>query len=399
MDKRYYLMRKNEVITLMQFDDAGKLTAYSRNITESAKVLAPLSYRSQPDEWLYKWWEDRSIPLTRDQIKRFLSERGLSNPGQYLIDNLGLSLTDYYWLKPVDSDLTWKKVNLFDNPFHDDVFLSSKKAESDGSIQYTPNSSLQGDKEKAWTISDGKRCLVKGNHTNTSIESFNEVIASKLHNMQNYDNYTDYQLIHIKGKAYAYGCICDAFTSQDLELLSAWSIVTSEPMDKNTSYFEHFINICRKHGIDEDQLREDLEYQIQSDYVLSGYDRHLNNIAVLRDAGTLQFIRMAPIYDSGDCLFARRPIPANVRELQKMEITSFAKREATLLKLVRNRSLLDINKLPSSDFIRQIYHKDDRISDKYIDTIISWYEKKIDMMDRWQHGANAYEAGKSHQPL
>ena len=40
MDRRYYLMRKNEVITLMQFDDAGKLTAYSRNITESAKELA-----------------------------------------------------------------------------------------------------------------------------------------------------------------------------------------------------------------------------------------------------------------------------------------------------------------------------------------------------------------------
>ena len=194
-----------------------------------------------------------------------------------------------------------------------------------------------------------------------------------------------YHLIHIKGKPYAYGCICEAFTSQDLELISAWSIVTSEPMDKNTSYYEHFINVCKKHGIDEDQLREDLEYQILSDYVLTGYDRHLNNIAILRDADTLQFIRMAPIYDSGDSMFARKPIPINIKELQKTEITSFAKTETKQLKLVQNRSLLDLNKLPSFEYIRQIYHKDDKISDRYIDTIIEWYEKKIDIMDNWQH--------------
>ena len=385
MDKRYYLMRKNEVITLMQFSDTGKLTAYSRNISDSKMALAPLAYRSTPNEWLYKWWEDRSIPLTRDQIKSFLADRGLSGPEQYLINNLGLSLTDYYWIKPVDSSLTWEKINLFDNAFHDDVFLSSKKSEKDGLIQYTPNSSLQGDKEKAWTISDGKRCLIKGNHTNTSNESFNEVIASDLHGMQNYDNYTVYRLIRIKDKPYAYGCISDAFTSQRLELVSAWSVVTSEPMDKNTSYYEHFIKVCKKHGIDEDLLRNDLEYQILSDYILTGYDRHLNNISVLRDADTLQFIRMAPIYDSGDCLFARRPIPANIKELQKMEITSFAKSEAKLLKLVHDRSLLDLNKLPDPDYIREIYHNDDKLSDRYIDTIIEWYKRKADMLDKWQH--------------
>ena len=387
MDKRYYLMRKNEVITLLQFSDEGKLIAYSKNIPGSAGEIAPLSYRCMPDKWLYKWWEDRSIPLSRDQIREFLSERGLSNPEQYLIKNLGLSLTDYYWIKPVDSDLTWERVNLFDNPFHDDVFLSSRKPESDGTVQCTPNSSLQGDKEKAWTISDGKRRLVKGNHTNTSSESLNEVIASRLHALQDYDNHTDYQLIHIAGKPYAYGCICDAFTSQELELVSAWSVVTSEPMDKNTSYYEHFINVCRKHGMDEDQLRGDLEYLIMSDYVLTGYDRHLNNIAVLRDADTLRFVRIAPIYDSGDCLFARRPVPKNTKELQKMEITSFAKTEVKQLKLVQNRSLLDVNRLPSADYIRDMYHKDDKMSDRYIESILEWYERKIAMLDRWQHGS------------
>ena len=392
MDNRFYLMRKNEVITLAEFDDDGKMTAFSHNLPAGAIDIAPLAYQSTPDKWLCEWWNDRSIPLTRDQIKAFLSNQGFSSPDQYLIKNLGLSLTDYYWIKPVDSNLTWEKVNLFDNDFHDDVFLSAKQPESDNIVQYTPNSSLQGNIEKAWTISDSKRCLIKGNHSGTSSESINEVIASEMHKRQKYDNYTNYELIHIKNKPYAYGCISEAFTSQNSELISAWDVITSETKDNVTSYYEHFINICKKHGIDEEQLRRDLEYQILSDFVLTNYDRHLTNVAILRDADTLQFIRMAPIFDSGDSLFANKPIPGNIKELQKMEITSFAKKETKLLELVQNRSLLDINKLPSPEYVREIYHKDEKISDKHINKLVEWYERKIDILDAWQQGASAYDA-------
>ena len=390
MENRYYLMWKNVVITLVQFDDNGKMTAYSKNISESAKELTPLMYRSTPDEWLNRWWDDRSVPVTRDQINSFLSLRGVSTPQQYLVKNLGLSLTDFYWLKPVNSNLSWEKINLFDNDFHDNVLISSKKPKEDGVFQYSPNASLQGNIEKTWTIVDGKRCLIKGNHSGASNESINEVIASQLHKKQGYDNYTDYNLIHIKGKPYKYGCISKAFTSQDLELVSAWSVITSEPMDNSTSYYEHFISVCQKHGIDADLLRRDLEYQIMSDYVLTNYDRHLSNISVLRDANTLKFIRMAPIYDSGDCLFANRAIPSNIKELQKMEITGFVKTENKLLTLVKDRSLIKTDKLPSSDYIKDMYHKDDKISDKHIDTITEWYERKKDILDKWQRGENAY---------
>lgn len=386
MDKRFYLMRKNEIITLIQFEDNGNMIAYSRDFSEESMRLAPLAYRSQPNEWLYKWWNDRSIPLSRDQIKEYLAGQGLSTPGQYLVKNLGLSLTDYYWIKPVDSNLTWEKVNLYDNAFHDDVFLSAKRAEPDGVKQYSPNASLQGNIEKTWTISDDKRCLIKGNHSASSAESINELIASEIHKRQGYSNYTDYKLIHIKGKPYKYGCISEAFTSQHAELLSAWSVITSEKKDDNTSLYEHFIAVCVKHGINEEQLRNDLEYQILCDYILTGYDRHMNNISVIRDADTLKFIRMAPIYDSGDCLFANKELPGNIKELQKMEITSFTKHESDQIKLVRNRNAVDLNKLPSAEYIKEMYHKDDRISDKHINAIAEWYERKIDILDGWQHG-------------
>ena len=380
MGGRYYLMRKNEVITVVQLNDEGKMTAFSHNMTDTAKDLAPMAYLSQPNKWIYQWWADRSIPITRDHIKDFLAKKGYTS-SQYLVKNLGLSLTDYYWIKPVDSDLTWEKVNLYQNDFHDNILLPqvSQNDADDDVPRYSPNGSLQGNIEKTWTIINGDRCLIKGNHSALSRESLNEVIVCKIHEMQSYDNYTHYDLIHIKGKAYPFGCVSKAFTSLNKELVSAWAVYTSEKNHNNASIYEHFIHICGKHGIDKEQLRSDLEYQIMVDYIVTGYDRHLNNISILRDADSMQFLRMAPIYDSGDCLFANRPIPRNMHELQKMEISSFAKTETKLLKYVKNPNVLDLTKLPSAGYIRSIYEKDENISEAFINKVCEWYQKKIEL--------------------
>ena len=36
-----------------------------------------------------------------------------------MVDNLALSLTDCYWIKPIDSDIAWEDVNLYTNHFVD----------------------------------------------------------------------------------------------------------------------------------------------------------------------------------------------------------------------------------------------------------------------------------------
>lgn len=38
------------------------------------------------------------------------------------------------------------------------------------------------------------------------------------------------------------------------------------------------------------------------DYIIANEDRHLNNFGAIRDANTLAWIGMAPIYDSGASL-------------------------------------------------------------------------------------------------
>ena len=156
---------------------------------------------------------DRAIPSSRNNIRKLLLDVGVESRALFLTKNLGLSLTDYYWIKPMDSDLKWEDVNLFDNAFENDTMDGFTKDSLDAKeLSYSPNSSLQGDIEKTWAIRKGERYLIKGNNSFLSSESINEVLASEIHKRQGYDNYTDYELIKIKGKSYDYGCICKAFT-------------------------------------------------------------------------------------------------------------------------------------------------------------------------------------------
>ncbi|MDR3154072.1 MAG: hypothetical protein LBW85_07355 [Deltaproteobacteria bacterium] len=45
------------------------------------------------------------------------------------------------------------------------------------------------------------------------------------------------------------------------------------------------------------------------DYLIANTDRHLNNFGALRNAGTLDWIGFAPVYDSGSSLWHDRETP------------------------------------------------------------------------------------------
>lgn len=191
---------------------------------------------------------------------------------------------------------------------------------------------------------NGERGLLKGNRDHLSSESINEVITSKLHEMQGFKNHTEYKLIKIYGRDYDYGCFSKLFTPQELELISAYDVVCFEKKSNDQSYFEHFIQACAKHGLDEQILRSYLDYMILSDFVLSGRDRHLSKVSILRDAETLQFVMPAPIYDSGKCLF-----------------------------------------------VEEIYGLDSQIDEKRISLIGEGYERKIDLFRAFQLGEDLHK--------
>ena len=128
-------------------------------------------------------------------------------------------------------------------------------------------------------------------------------------------------------------------------------------------------------------MRGFLEYQILTDFVLTNTDRHLNNFGILRDSQTLKFIRMAPIFDSGNSMFWDAPRLPERSDCMEITVNSFRRTEMELLKLVTDRSRVRMDLLPCRNEIAELYAKDDSIA--FVDSILIGYEKKKALMEQF----------------
>ena len=374
----FYLMHRNDPVCTVSIDPVtGAMLRVSQ---KKVQELLPLG-GALDVQMLRKWWQRRAVPVGQGKIQRILEQMGITTPQEYLVKNLGLSLTDHYWIKPLDMELGWEDINLFTNDFRDPV---GDMQFDDGAAPielpanaFSPSSSVQGELRKKWIIADGKRCLVKGNHGSHSQESLNEVVATLLHSRQNTKPFVSYKSMKMDDHSQVY-CVCESFTSDTVELIPAIDIVDSKKKNNAISVYEHFIGVCAEHGLDESVTRPFLEYQILTDYILTNTDRHLNNFGVLRDTSTLKFIGMAPIFDSGNSMFWQSPKLSEYDDLQSIKVNSFRQTEKELLGYVTDPSLVDLDKLPTADELREVYSADPLIP--CVDSIIMGYNRKTDLL-------------------
>lgn len=376
-EKMYYLMHRDDPVCMVSIDPiSGTMLRVSQ---KKVQELLPLGGKIDT-EMLRKWWQRRAVPMSQGKIQRILEQMGITTPQEYLVKNLGLSLTDHYWIKPLDMDLGWKDINLFTNDFRDPVG-DMQFDEQAGPLElpqnaFSPSSSVQGELRKKWIIMDGKRCLVKGNHGSNSQESLNEVVATLLHKKQARQPYVTYNTTRLGDNSQIY-CVCESFTSDEVELIPAIDVVDSKKKDNATSLYEHFIQVCAEYGLDESVARPFLEYQILTDFLLTNTDRHLNNFGVLRDTRTLKFVGMAPIFDSGNSMFWQNPKLAETVDFIDITVNSFRNKELDLWGYLKRQPMdvIDLNKLPATDELYEIYETDSLIP--CVDSILLGYKRKI----------------------
>lgn len=380
-EKLYSLMHRDDPVCAITIDEvSGAILRVSKPVNPE---LLPLG-GSIDAAMLKKWWQHRAVPVGQGKIQRIMEQLGIATPQEYLVRNLGLSLTDHYWIKPLDMELGWADINLFTNNFRDPVGDMQFGQDMDAVQElptnaFSPSSSLQGELRKKWIIVDGKRCLVKGNHGSNSQESLNEIVATLLHKKQSKQPFVSYSTMRLGGNPQIY-CICESFTSDEVEFIPAIEVVDSRKKDNAVSMYEHFVHVCMERGLTEDVVRSFLEYQILADFVLTNTDRHLNNFGVLRNTATLEFVGMAPIFDSGNAMFWHNPKLPEYDNLTKVSVNSFRKTEKQLLGYVRDIGQLDLTKLPTEDELRNIYAMDSLIP--CVDSVLLGYRKKIDLLEK-----------------
>lgn len=336
-------MHKNIAVADIDIDETLGGISKIRNIISKEHLPVGVVRMQRQNETVDRyafnqWWTGRSIPASRIGLSDMLDTLGISSTNLLLTKCLGLSLSDHYWIKPYDSDVTWEKVNFFDNDFSDDIgdLLFGINGKNSGFDLSSPDNTSDGNLKKRWKIIDGKRCLLKSGSDPYSQQTFNEVIASRIMDRLGIDH-VPYSVTWINDEPYS---VCEDFVTKDTELISAWRIMQLRPKANHENEYLHFVNICKELGID---IVPALDRMIVLDYIIANEDRHFNNFGLLRDANTLEWLGAAPIFDSGTSLWYNR---LTSRLLSRdVGCKPFKKTHGEQLKLVSSFGWFDISKL------------------------------------------------------
>ena len=289
---------------------------------------------------LNAWWNDRSIPVSRSGVREAMETLQITDTKMLLIRCFGLSLSDQYWIRPENSELTWEKINFFENEFSDDIgdvlFGADKKPDP---LNFSsPDNTSDGNLKKRWKIIDSKRCLVKGGSNPYRQQPLNEVVASKIMRRLNIPH-VPYSVTWNKGAPYS---VCEDFVSEDTELVPAWRIIQTKKQPNSKSLYQHFVDCADALGIP--NVKEFLDRMIVLDYIIANEDRHLNNFGAIRNAETLEWLGMAPIYDSGSSLGYDKSVPM-MRDGSEVVCKPFKKHHEEQLKLVSSFDWIDFSAL------------------------------------------------------
>ena len=253
---------------------------------------------------LNAWWRGRAIPASRDQMGE-ISERihRLDVDGclDLLERSFGLSLSDRYWVGDERLGLSWEDINFFDNDFSDDLGLITFDGSSpENPDLYSPDSSLGGDLRKKWIIRNGERLLVKSGAGILAQEPYNELVATRLFSrMLPASCYVPYEL---EGDTRNPRCVCPNMLGPDEELVTAWDLICNRKRPNGTNDWQFLVQTFENLGVADAEAR--LTEMFVLDLVIANRDRHYRNFGLIRDVRTLAYKRCAPIFDTGNSLWA-----------------------------------------------------------------------------------------------
>lgn len=374
---KYILMHKNDKCGTILFDEnIGRITEYHDDRNGLSPYLGNCDIKK-----IQKWWEMRAVPASRATMQQVINNANCLNTEVYLAKNLGLSMTDTYWIKPSGIDLSFDNVK-----FANLAAYSHGKIPYHNATSYDPNASLGGQMEKYWDLMHKTPILVKESYKYYGQQSINEVFASIVHSRQpsnvEFVRYTA-EMTEDRGVQ----CKCPAFTSENIELLSAYEMVESRKIQNSQALYDEYINICVENGIDYNQIQEFMDYQTMTDFLITNTDEHLLNFGVLRDPNTMKLIGPAPIFDSGNSMFYSdgRKTPYTRAGILDIPITSFYKREEKLLGKVKNKTAVDLNSIPSAGEVKELY-ANAGIPEEKANVISKNYDTKAKMLSEFQRG-------------
>lgn len=379
MSKEYTLMHKRiPVLTFRIDDETGTVLNMGELISpEHIPVSVSVMDGKADRKSFCKWWYSRTIPRNRDGLRDALEQLEVPFPEILLEKCYGLSLSDQYWICPKDSDLKWEDVNVFDNPFSEDVgdILLGHALSSNSVSLVSPDSSTGGRLKKKWTIIDGRRCLLKCGSGAFRQEPYNEVIAASIMRRLQIPH-VEYSVTIQKDKPYS---VCEDFIAADTELISAQHLMESRKKPNRLTKYQHFVECCESVGLQ--GVNDFLDRLLTVDFLIANEDRHFNNFGVIRNAETLEYIGMAPIYDNGTSLWYNTAAHLIKPMAPSIPSKPFKDTHREQIALIRSFDWLDISALNGiADEYRDLLSGSDYIDDVRREVLCGALESRVQML-------------------
>ena len=394
------LMNKNQKIMLIEYNSYNVISKiyeiYNIEYAPLAVFNASKNRSSSLTKTVNDWFRGRGIPSWRKDLEKLLDKLGVSSSVELLNKYYGLSLSDQYWLKDVNSAVKWEDINFFTNDFEYEAYLdasldsSSKSIVSlDKNIFKSPNNTTDGMLQKGWIIESGKRVLVKGTYTSNKEEPINEYLASQICKRLGFD-YCNYE-VEWSDKTTLISK-CNDFINENEELISAYDIYNSEKKPNNISDYEFYIQILEKHNVP--NARENMENLFILDYLMLNNDRHLKNFGIIRNVNTLKWEKVAPIFDTGESMQCDKYTDEiNFSSGKGKFFSNTDKDYEDILKIIgKNILRVDLSKLKGiCDDYRLILEKyQDKLdmSDKRKEKLVSGLNKRITKLSEFISNIN-----------
>lgn len=235
----------------------------------------------------YHWCASRVLSLDRKYAKEILNSIGMAQATTDLdrarisLSYHCVSLTDIYWVKKKREDVSFEKLNLYDNSLNEAIVELSLRGKpmTVTNRELAPDLSTKGYFPKAW-IRRGKNFILLKDGGDDAVKK--ELIASRI-----------CQCFDLKQVVYREGFYCgQRVTESNIITSKKYSIISKMAFEIYAQ--NHDLNVL------EECLKKDAKtyYGMNIlDYLVGNIDRHPENWGFLVDNGTNEYICLYPIMD------------------------------------------------------------------------------------------------------
>ena len=374
-DHGFMLMNRTHEIAHLVYNTARKdFTAIGKDVNLPYAPIGLAKRGVISLEAFRRWWKGRGIPSARIGLTSLLEAAQVDVPEELIQRNLGLSLSDQYWIRPEGTSLAWGDINFFNNDFGNVSLATAPFALEGKATLAKPDNTSDGNLEKYWTCEGARRVLHKGGMY-LNQEPYNEVIASALHGrLLNRQEFASYSL---EGTGTAARSLCDVFLTDEEEYIPAFYINELDSGNDSLSEYDRYVENCGRLGVA--NIKSALDRMIVCDDILANRDRHWRNFGIIRNVNTLE-CRPAPIFDSGSSLWCNIPTEDLKKGEHSFTSAQFYTSPAKQMLLVEDMSWFDPNRLDGFvDEAVKILSKNDALTTRlpFIRDALSW---RIDRM-------------------